>query len=149
MFLRLMILSLIFTLPTSFLQATPLPARAFERAELFANCSGRLSALAAHQDAQDDENAADTRRLSAEFAALLSAVLPDALNQGVPAGQAKRWRSTGWVEIAVLLRETQYSFDQRRTDAADQQLVTRIATCKRLILPAETAKTDAQDNTTH
>jgi hypothetical protein len=132
---RLLFLVLVAALQTAAVSAAPLPARAFERAELFANCAGRYAALATHQRGLVDGRPDEADRLTESFDGLLEAILPDALAEGVPDGQARRWRSDGWVEIAVLLRDMQYSTDQRRADAAGRRLLQQIASCRMILLP--------------
>lgn len=111
-----------------------LPLRSFERAEMFATCSGRLSALATRQRAHADNEAATTAELSALFETLLEAVLPDALHEGVPANQPAQWRSQGWTEVAALLADMDYSFDAGLAARAQQAVQQRIATCRAVLL---------------
>lgn len=118
----------------SAMSAASLPARAYERAELFATCSGRLEALATRQRALREADAQDSQRLSNEFQILLETVLPKALSEGVPETQPRRWRSQGWVEIAALLADVDHSFDQRLSDRAREAMLQRISLCRNVLL---------------
>jgi hypothetical protein len=111
------------------------PTEPHQRAEVFATCSGRLAALSTRLDALDDPGAAQAKRLSEDFAALLDATLPAALAAGVPPNQPERWRASGWGEAAHLLAEVQYSFDQGRAARAEAALAARLDDCRALILP--------------
>ena len=137
--------SLVATTP----HASPLPARAFERAEVFASCAGRFAALSTHQRAQQEADADTSRALSDAFSQMLEAVLPHALAQGVPMGQETRWRSAGWSEVAALLREKHPSIDQRRSDAAGRQLLRKMTSCRQLVLPLIERPSARPPQTTH
>ncbi|MGV6849570.1 MAG: hypothetical protein ACWA5A_14445 [Marinibacterium sp.] len=115
--------------------ASALPAFSFQRAELFATCSGRLAALATHQRSRGDVNAQESQRLREEFDLLLQAVMPEAVDQGVPSGQAQRWRSQGWSEIAGYLADMHYSFDLNVSELAQETAQDRIGQCRDLLLP--------------
>ncbi len=115
--------------------ALPLPARAFERAEFFATCAGRLDAISAHANARPIEESTEISEIAAEFSLLLDAVLPDALDEGVPKRAARRWRTGGWVEIAHLLQEINYSFDAGRAARAAEALQARVQTCLTAVQP--------------
>jgi len=111
-----------------------LPGTPWKRAELFATCSGRLAAMAAHQQAMDQPAWAATLDRRDSFDMLLEATLPDAIAHGVPQGEAKRWRATGWSEIAVLLADSSYSFDEGRAQRARAALQARIGDCQAVLL---------------
>lgn len=145
---RFLILPIFFVFWAGMAAASPLPARAFERAEVFAACAGRMAALATHQQAWNESNAVESRAVSREFDRLATAILPHAMDEGVPADQLPRWRSAGWAEMAHLLREVHYSFDARRAQIASQQLLRKASVCRRLILPVERDRgIDAADTT--
>lgn len=116
-----------------------LPSMSFQQAELFAVCSGRLAALATHQKYMKSSDSSDSERLRREFDMLLDAVLPDAESQGVPPGQAKRWRSQGWAEMAGYLADVQYSFDQSVADTALAASASRVEQCRDVLLPTPKA----------
>lgn len=101
-----------------------------ERAEAFAICAGRLSALSVRQAATGDPASEATSRMRDDFDMLLGAVLPDAPRDR----QAQRWRVDGWVQIAHLLARHQYGATPRRRDLAAARMVARIDTCRRMIL---------------
>ena len=115
--------------------ATALPALPHQRAEIFAVCAGRLTALGVHENAVRAPNATRTGRAAADFEVLLGATLPDALAQGLPSAQAQRWQTQGWVEVARLLAEVQYSANSKRAVRAQAQLQSRVETCLDLVLP--------------
>ncbi|MEM9551880.1 MAG: hypothetical protein AAGA05_11935 [Pseudomonadota bacterium] len=117
--------------------ALALPARSFERAEVFATCSGRLEALAVHDRAYREDNSPEIGVLSSTFTDLLHAVLPDAHEEGVPANQHTLWRVAGWSEVAALLNEVYFTFDAARSMRAANALRERIMQCTELILPKE------------
>lgn len=112
-----------------------LPAFSHKRAELFAVCSGRLAALATHQRSIRSEDAPLSQRLQEDFDLMLDAVMPDAVDQGVPTGQAQRWRSQGWSEIAGFLADVHYSFDAELSNRARAAADARIGECRDLLLP--------------
>jgi len=117
--------------------ATPLqalPAGSSDRAELFAICSGRLEALAVRQRARMEDEADAVSDLQQEFDVLLEAVLPWALSEGIDERQPNRWCVRGWVEVAHLLADMDYSFDARKAAAAKQLLAHRISECRKVLL---------------
>ncbi|MCA0869739.1 hypothetical protein LCL97_02780 [Seohaeicola saemankumensis] len=112
--------------------AAALPARSFERAEVFATCSGRLAALATRQRALRDAGAHDSQRLASLFDMLLDATMPDAIAQGVPVGQGTLWRSRGWGEMAGLLADLDRGAGGHDARRAVQS---HIDDCRDLVLP--------------
>lgn len=119
--------------------ATPsfaFPSYAYERAEVFAVCSGRLSALHVRQKADRNPAAWDTRKLKSEFDALFDAVIDSAYAEGVPGTEPTRWRARGWTEVASLLNHAQYSADQELSEAARRALARRVQDCRDLVLVA-------------
>jgi hypothetical protein len=111
-----------------------LPATTSDRAELFAVCSGRLEALAARQRARIGDTDAPAANLQQQFDQMLEAVMPWALSEGIEEHQPKRWRIRGWVEVAYLLADMDYSFDPRIAEGAEQQLARRISECRAVLL---------------
>ena len=103
-----------------------------EQAEAFATCAGRMQALATRQGAIRDPQFEATRRMQSDFESLMDATLLDAQRE---TGQAKRWQAYGWVEIASLLRNEQYSTDATGVARARADRARRIGTCERMILP--------------
>jgi len=123
------------------LAATGLPAAhassptAADQARAFATCTGRLQALATRQQAIGDPGSRRTRRALESFESLLEAILPILSPMGIGPGEAERWRTHGWVEIATLLRREQFSSDEARAARARLDRARRIHTCERMILP--------------
>ncbi|MGC9370741.1 MAG: hypothetical protein ACP5DX_14475 [Paracoccaceae bacterium] len=111
-----------------------LPGTPWKRAELFATCSGRLAAMAAHQQAMDQPGWTATLDRRDSFDLMLEATLPEAIAHGVPRDEAKRWRAHGWTEIAVLLADSSYSFDEGRARRARAALQARIGDCQSVLL---------------
>lgn len=111
-----------------------LPARAHERAEVFATCSGRLAALAARQRGLD-RDAADSTQMAQAFDMLVAAIMPDAIDDGVPPGHDRIWRGRGWAEVAGLLADADYSFDATRAERALHAAQARIDACRDMVLP--------------
>lgn len=81
-----------------------------------------------------DAEAASVANLQEEFDLLLETVLPWALSEGIDAQQPKRWRIRGWVEVAYLLADMDYSFDARIAENAERLLNRRIAECREVVL---------------
>lgn len=109
-------------------RAAPPPAG--ERAEAFAVCAGRLSALSVRQAAVGDPASALTGQMRDDFDMLLGAVLPE---PGADR-QAQRWKLDGWLQIAHLLARSQYDATAQRRDLAAARIADRIETCRRMIL---------------
>lgn len=116
--------------------SSALPARSFERAELFATCSGRIAAFAARQHALNQDDAPQLRAWADQFDILLDATMPFAVEEGVPWGQPTLWRSQGWSEVAALLSDADYSFDAGLSIRAMEAVEHRINSCKSVLLPS-------------
>ena len=114
-----------------------LPVRAFERATAFATCAGRLEALAVYGRRLSAFDSDEVSELSSSFSDMLGAVLPFALDEGVPPNQPAKWRAGGWSETALLLNERDYSFDASRAQRAAIRLQQSILDCTQLISPSE------------
>lgn len=99
--------------------AAALPSAAHERAEAFATCAGRYSAMAAHARARQDGSAAGHSRMQETFGLLLDATLPHAA--GLPPKQEKRWAASGWRDIAFALAAAGRS-EQGARDRLDRHL---------------------------
>lgn len=115
--------------------AHALPGSPSERAEVFAICSGRLSAMATRQRALHHPDAHATDRIRADFDMLLEATWPAARDYGVPEQMSVLWRSGGWREAAFLMADIQYSGDAYRVAQAEKGLTQRLEACRQLILP--------------
>ncbi len=105
-----------------------------EQARAFATCAGRLQALAVRQGALHDPQSETTRALQGGFESLLDAVLPEIAEAGIDPAEAKRWRASGWVEIAGLLRHAHDEPGGARAARARADMDRRIRTCTRMIL---------------
>ena len=114
--------------------AFALPATPWKQAEVFAICSGRLSALAAKQNANRQPEHKATHAQMQNFDLLLEATLPVAIEHGVPPRQIGVWKSRGWVEIASLLADASYALDEGVVRRAEFALHQRIEFCRQLIL---------------
>lgn len=115
--------------------AFALPVFSHQRAELFATCSGRMAALAAHQRSMRKDDAMDTQRLYEDFEVMLDATMPHALEDGVPITQPQLWRSRGWAEMAADLAEMHYAFDQDLSDLASRKVSVKLDACRDILLP--------------
>ena len=91
--------------------AQALPQSPSERAQLFATCAGRFSALAEHQRLFDGaaSEVADAERETFEM--LLDAVMPDARDWGMPGELALQWRLTAKMAQAELLHRSVFQTD--------------------------------------
>ncbi len=119
--------------------AAPLPIQSHQRAEIFAICAGRYAALATNQRGKQLKSASASERFKSDFETLLEAILPDAMRNGVPEGQANRWWSQRWSEMAAHLADMQYSFDTGLVERAQRAVDHRIDECRELILPRSVA----------
>ncbi|MEO0991453.1 MAG: hypothetical protein AAFX00_10940 [Pseudomonadota bacterium] len=110
------------------LPALALPVSPSERALLFADCTGRLSALEAHQWMTNGIESERTGRQRNAFADLLDAVLPDAVAHGMPAHMALSRRIHAKAAHAALLNASKFAGDpDRRTTAAKAAETYRLA----------------------
>lgn len=115
--------------------AHALPGTPHERAQVFATCSGRLSAMATRQRAERNPAAARTEEIRAGFEMLLDATLPAAIDRGVPVDMAVLWHAAGWHEIAYLLADVHYSADPGRVRRARDRMQARLDDCREMLLP--------------
>ncbi|TCL10106.1 hypothetical protein BXY66_2174 [Shimia isoporae] len=113
--------------------AVALPVWPHEQAEVFATCSGRMSALTTHQRATRSPEAETNAELVDTFDLMLEAILPDAVPDDGPK-LSTQWRARGWSQIASLLADAAYSFDDRRAERATQMIETHIKSCRDLVL---------------
>ncbi|MEM6481325.1 MAG: hypothetical protein AAF922_10650 [Pseudomonadota bacterium] len=109
--------------------------RAASQTEAFATCAGRFSAVAARHLAQHDPASERAVRFETDFDALVDAVLPIAVEEGVDPRDARHWRIAGWTEMAHLMRLRYSKKDPSRADRAGRAIERRLATCTRMILP--------------
>lgn len=121
MFRFVLVFSLVFSSA-----AQGLPRFAYQQAEAFAVCSGRMSAMAVRQSADRDPAALETREMMQTFDLLLEAVIHAAYAEGVPEREPGRWKARGWTEIAQLLGAGQ----------TGAPLTARLRDCRDLVLPS-------------
>ena len=113
-----------------------LPLSASERALAFAACAGRYSAEVEHDWLlrPADSPAAEARRDA--FLALLDAVAPDAIDDGVPPHLLMATRIEEKAAQAALLQRAAFHVDPLAADAALTAAVRRIAACGSWLLGA-------------
>lgn len=114
--------------------ASAAPQSPSERVQLFATCAGRFSALAEHQRLVDGpaSEEADARRRA--FDDLLSAVMPDALDWGMPGEMALNWRLTAKHAQAQLLSKSAFQSDARVAEISRQAADAFLRECDRWVL---------------
>ncbi|WP_193747444.1 hypothetical protein [Ruegeria sp. ANG-S4] len=93
-----------------------------------------MEALAARHRGRKEDDAILVTDMQQEFDLMLQAVLPWALSDGVDEIQPARWRVQGWVQVAYLLADIDYSLDAQITEGAKRQLHHRIAECRAVLL---------------
>ena len=111
-----------------------LPYSPSQRAELFANCAGRLSALEEHQRMFDGPASEVTRSAVRRFEALLEAVMPDAIAYGMPGRQVWSWRVNAKHAQSLLLNKATFSQDGRLLERAQMASDQYISECENLVL---------------
>ncbi|MEM6375756.1 MAG: hypothetical protein AAF686_05905, partial [Pseudomonadota bacterium] len=116
-------------------EAVPDDRAAFQT-EAFATCAGRFSAVAARQLAQHDPASEQALRFEHDFDALVEAILPLAIANGIDPQRARQWRIAGWTEMAHLIRLRYSQKDRSRADRASRAMQQRLATCADMILPS-------------
>ncbi|MEP5762142.1 MAG: hypothetical protein ABJ327_23095 [Litoreibacter sp.] len=116
------------------LAASALPHSPTGRAEVFAKCSGDLGALATFRRNHTGGDHETPLALQKTFDVLLDAILPDALEYGLPENQAAHWRFHAWVTHSNLLNDVEYSIDTRRKTRAKSASEARVIACTELLL---------------
>ncbi|MEM7471388.1 MAG: hypothetical protein AAF340_08550 [Pseudomonadota bacterium] len=111
-----------------------IPISPSERAQAFAQCAGRYSAMANHITHASAETFETVRSRLAIFDMMLEAVLPAAVAYGMPEKQAANWKFDAWRNHAAILNDANYSFDTRRAENARAASEKMIAECRSLIL---------------
>ncbi|MEM6408516.1 MAG: hypothetical protein AAF700_08870 [Pseudomonadota bacterium] len=111
-----------------------IPISPSERAQAFAQCAGRYSAMANHITEASSETFETVRERKALFDMMLEAVLPAAVAYGMPKAQATTWKFDAWRNHAAILNDANYSVDHRRAQNARAASEKMIAECRRLIL---------------
>ncbi len=93
--------------------ADGLPRSPSQRVELFETCAGRLSAQIEHLWLFDGAAADRVAARRDEFDQLIEAVLPDALDWGMPQTLAMDWRIRAKAAQAGLLSTAAFDLDPR------------------------------------
>lgn len=114
--------------------AQPWPISPAERAQVFATCAGRLSALADHQRTVGEavSDVLITRQDS--FEALLTAVLPDAVDYGLPQGQALNWQLHAKLAQSRLLMRADFYGDATIKAKAREAADAFLQECEQFLL---------------
>lgn len=112
-------------------QSAALPRSAQERVQVFAECTGRMSALMEHQWLTDGPASEETARERAMFADLLEAVLP---GSGVPGRAVWRWRIEAKAAQAALLQRALFAGDARIAGQAGRLAQGYVAHCREMVL---------------
>lgn len=103
--------------------AGPWPISPAERAQVFATCAGRLSALIDHERTVVGTASKHIEAQQSTFQALLNAVMPDALDYGLPESKAMDWLLHAKLAQSRLLMRADFYGDafakQKARDAAD------------------------------
>lgn len=116
--------------------AAALPVSPVERALAFATCAGRYSALVEHLYLFDGA-AAEARASERDaFVDLLDAVLPFALDDGLPADRPMALRVGAKAVQTALLSRATFGSDPVVAETARQMAEQRLADCGTLMLGA-------------
>ncbi|OAN73647.1 hypothetical protein A8B82_19225 [Sulfitobacter sp. EhC04] len=108
--------------------AQALPTSPSERAMLFAACAGRF---AAQETFWGQQPPAD--RDSDTFDTLTEAVLPAAIDYGMPPAVAQNAKFNAWRDHAYLRNDAEFSPDDGRRNRARDRLARELAECSDLI----------------
>ncbi len=108
--------------------AQALPTSPSERATLFAACAGRFAAQETFWGRQPDED-----RDSDTFDALTEAVMPAAIDYGMPPAVARNAKFHAWRDHAYLRNDAEFSPDQGRRSRARDRLAQELTECSDLI----------------
>ncbi len=100
-----------------------------QRALAFATCAGRYAA----EDSQWDLETAPSPEREL-FESLLEATLPDAIDYGMPASEARSAKMNAWRAHSYLRNDSDYALDSSRRDRAAAQRARNLETCKALVL---------------
>lgn len=111
-----------------------LPFSPSERAQLFANCAGRLAALEEHQRMFDGQASEKTQVVMSQFEALIDAIRPDAIAYGMPGRQIWSWRINAKHAQSALLQRATFSPDARMVERAQTASDQYIAECEQLVI---------------
>lgn len=129
---------ILFLLASLFLAApgNALPATMEERVKVFAQCTGRFSALMEHQWMFDGDASEETALRRADFNAMLDAVLPLALERGLTGTTALHWQLEAKMAQAVLLQQAVFGQNPARAQAAARSAANHLELCNHLLLGA-------------
>ncbi len=105
-----------------------------QRVKLFADCAGRFSALAQHQRLFEGETSERSVAMADQFAMLVDAVLPDAVDYGLDARQPFHWRIQAKAAQAALLHEATFHTDPGRSERAMMAAQANLAKCDGVML---------------
>jgi len=114
--------------------AQAMPQSPAERAQLFATCAGRLSALTEFQWMFDGPESERTQARRDQFVGLLEVTVQDAVADGMPGNLVMGWRLNAKVAQADLLRKSRFATDPRLAAHATIRAETLIRDCDRWIL---------------
>lgn len=128
---RLTIAYLLLCIATS---AAAFPVSPAERAQAFATCAGRYSALVEHQRLFDGVLSEQTVERRNTFVLLLESVLPHALEYGLPDTQAMAWRVEAKAQHQRLLSNAVFGIVPERARPARAAAEDHLARCDALLL---------------
>ena len=114
--------------------AQAFPQSPSERAQLFATCAGRFSALAEHQRFFDGAASEIAEAKQRGFENLLEAILPYALDWGLPGEQILDWRITAKMTQATLLHRGSFHSDQFMASRSKEIAETFLSDCEAWVL---------------
>ena len=112
--------------------AAGMPQSPSQRVQLFATCAGRYSALLEHERLFDGATSERAALHKQQFEDLLDAVLPDALDWGMPGHMALDWRLTAKHTQATLLHRGVFHTDRDVAAHAKQISETLLNQCREL-----------------
>lgn len=113
-----------------------MPASPTERLQLFATCAGRLSALEEHQRLFDGPASERTAARKRAFDDIIAAMIPAAVDYGMPRMQALAWQVDAKMAHAVLMQQATFGTDDIRRRNAAQTVEIRLSDCDGLLLGA-------------
>ncbi|MCB1333183.1 MAG: hypothetical protein KDK26_05910 [Roseivivax sp.] len=108
-----------------------LPDTAHDRTELFAVCTGRLSATMEHQWLMSDPKADETEAMRAYFVSLLTASMEDS---GMDPREVLNLRIEAKMAHARLLTRASFARDARDARTAQRMAAQYVAACRSLLL---------------
>jgi len=107
-----------------------------DRLQVFAVCAGRLSALEEQQRMFDGPASERTAAQIRDFEALIEALLPFAVQEGLNGRSVLHWRVDAKMAQAMLLQAAVFGTDPNRADMAQQRADSLLVSCKSLLLGA-------------